>query len=385
MACWRRRATSSSLRFAMEISSRSTPKPASTCGTCRRVAAWPRRRSVTRSTTASTLRSPRGIPSTRLRCLNEALHDRGKEEWCSVFVLEHSPRSGVYPSNPRMEADGMRSFLIKISLPVTALVVLYALNAWYSVSPQAAPVVTGTNPAPQSIGPLTFGPDGTLFAADDQAGLRFALGLRRLIDGEVGGLQDIPSIDQKIASTLGTSAEEISITDLAVHPHSHNAFLSIRRGRGADAKPALIRIDGNGAIGLVPFDGMNYSSVGLPDAPTGFRAAAARAELVTDMALVDDRLWVAGLSNEEFSSKLRSVPYPFNVVDHGASVEIFHGSHGQFETNSPVYAFVPFRIGGEPYLIASYLCTPLVTFPMASLQQGGKVRGVTIAELGNGN
>ena len=50
------------------------------------------------------------------------------------------------------------------------------------------------------------------------------------------------------------------------------------------------------------------------------------------MAFVDGRLFVAGLSNEEFSSKLRSVRYPFATADNGASVEIFHGNHGPFET-----------------------------------------------------
>ena len=97
------------------------------------------------------------------------------------------------------------------------------------------------------------------------------------------------------------------------------------------------------------------------------------------------RLYVAGLSNEEFSSKLRSVPYPFAAVDNGTSVEIFHGSHGQLETRSPVYAFVPYQIERTPYLIAGYLCTPLVKFPVASLKPGSKVRGTTIAELGAGN
>ena len=54
------------------------------------------------------------------------------------------------------------------------------------------------------------------------------------------------------------------------------------------------------------------------------------------MAFIDGRLFVAGLSNEEFASKLRSVPYPFAAVDNGTSVEIFHGNHGQLETRSPV-------------------------------------------------
>ena len=38
-----------------------------------------------------------------------------------------------------------------------------------------------------------------------------------------------------------------------------------------------------------------------------------------------------------------------------------------------------------PHLVAAYLCTPLVKFPVASLQAGAKVVGTTIAELGNRN
>ena len=69
-----------------------------------------------------------------------------------------------------------------------------------------------------------------------------------------------------------------------------------------------------------------------------------RMESITDMAFVDGKLVVAGLSNEEFASKLRTVPYPFAAVDAGTSVEIYHGNHGQFETRSPVISFVPYKI-----------------------------------------
>ncbi len=86
------------------------------------------------------------------------------------------------------------------------------------------------------------------------------------------------------------------------------------------------------------------------------------------MAFVDGRLIVAGLSNEEFASKLRSVPYPFSTVEAGTSVEIYHGNHGALETRSPIFAFAPYRIGSTPHLIAGYLCTPLVKFPVAALQ-----------------
>jgi hypothetical protein len=82
---------------------------------------------------------------------------------------------------------------------------------------------------------------------------------------------------------------------------------------------------------------------------------------------------------------MRVIPYPFATADEGTSVEIYHGSHGQLETFSPVFTFVPYRINGEPSIVASYLCTPLVKFPVSSLKSGSKVMGTTIAELGNGN
>src|SRR6185295_494303 len=68
-----------------------------------------------------------------------------------------------------------------------------------------------------------------------------------------------------------------------------------------------------------------------------------------------------------------------------ASVEIFHGSHGEWETASPIYTFAPYAVGSEPRLVAGYLCTPLVTFSIAELAPGAKVRGRTVAELGNMN
>ena len=151
--------------------------------------------------------------------------------------------------------------------------------------------------------------------------------------------------------------------------------------------PALLRVDGAGAIDVISLSDVAYTMVGLsnaPDADPGARRNP-RAQTITDMAYVDGRLFVAGLSNEEFSSKLRSVPYPFSAVDDGTSVEIWHSAHGQFETHSPVYTFVPYEIGGEQNLIAGYLCTPLVKFPIDDLKPGSKVMGTTIAELGNRN
>jgi hypothetical protein len=50
-----------------------------------------------------------------------------------------------------------------------------------------------------------------------------------------------------------------------------------------------------------------------------------------------------------------------------------------------VRTFVPFKVGNEAQLLAAYTCTPLVQFPIKQLQPGAKIKGKTIAELGNRN
>ena len=246
--------------------------------------------------------------------------------------------------------------------------------------------VPDEGPALQSIGPMTFGPGGVLFAADTTGATIYALDLGTQATGGREGAADVANIDQKIAAMLGTDAASVRVTDLVIHPKTHNAFISVMRGTGADAKPALLRVDGAGTIAPIAIDKLQYTKVALSNAPVPGTDARRnpRADAITDMAYVDGKLIVAGLSNEEFASKLRAFAYPFASADPGTSVEIFHGNHGQLETRAPVYTFIPYTIDNKAYVIASYTCTPLVRFPMDSLK-GSKVVGTTIAELGAGN
>src|SRR5262249_14724389 len=105
----------------------------------------------------------------------------------------------------------------------------------------------------------------------------------------------------------------------------------------------------------------------------------------TSVKYVDGKVYIAGLSNEEFSSSLRSIPYPFTEATKAAGIEIWHGSHGRFETNAPVRTFVPYEINHQTSILAAYTCTPLVQIPVSELKPGNKVKGKTIAELGNRN
>jgi len=271
------------------------------------------------------------------------------------------------------------------------LAAVLALVAATASAPYAARFTSPTlvGPTFSSIGPLAFGPDGVLYAADRQAATIYALDLGTQATSGAAGTQSLAAINQKIAALFGTEAPQIAITDLAVHPKSHNSYLSVMRGTGPSAQAALVKVDGAGALSVVALDTVKYTSVELPNAPAAPAAGTTgrnnRMSSVTDMAFLDGRLYVTGLSNEEFSSKFWALPYPFGAADKGTSVEIWHGSHARFETNAPVLTFVPTRIANQPTLIAGYTCTPLVRFPVSDLKPGAKVMGTTISELGAGN
>jgi hypothetical protein len=261
-------------------------------------------------------------------------------------------------------------------------------------------------PTFKHINKLAFGPEGVLFVADAQEVSITALQLAKQMAGGTAGTQDIPAIDQKIAGLLGVDVKNLLITDMVVNPRTRNTFISVMRGMGAGATPVVLRVDGAGKIEVVSMDQVRYSKIGLPNRPpadTPLVLAGGRklpvanypdkvdpkglmgVQTITHMAFIDGKLYVSGLSSEEFASKMRVIPYPFATVDAGTSVEIYHGSHGQMETFSPVFTFVPYRINGEPSIVASYLCTPLVKFPVAALKPGSKIQGTTIAEFGNRN
>jgi hypothetical protein len=246
----------------------------------------------------------------------------------------------------------------------------------------------------RSSGPLAFGPHGVLFIGDPKGAAIFAVETTDAASPGSGRSRpsvNVDGINQKIAGLLGTSADQIRIEDVAVNPTSGKVYVAIARGRGADALPVVVRVDATGKIDEFSLDNVTYSKATLPNPPedqeqgSGRRRHNNRTQSITDLAYIDGAVVVAGLSNEEFASNLRSIPYPFSEVNKGANIEIFHGSHGQLETRSPIRTFVPISFGGNPQIIAAYTCTPLVRIPLAELRPGVKIRGTTIAELGNRN
>jgi len=234
----------------------------------------------------------------------------------------------------------------------------------------------------KSAGALAIGPDGILFVGDSAGASIYALDLNDRTAARSAGPLEIKGINEKIAAMLGTTPDQVAINDVIVNPVSKNVYLSASRGKGTDAVPVILRVEPAGKISEVALDQIKYASVSLPDRPQGDRQ---RMDTITSIKYVNGQVLVAGLSNEEFSSSLRSIPYPFKEYSKAAGIEIYHGSHGRFETNAPVRTFVPYEINHQQNILAAYTCTPLVKIPVSELKPGNKVKGTTIAELGNGN
>jgi hypothetical protein len=266
-------------------------------------------------------------------------------------------------------------------------------------------------PGIRSVGPLAFGPEGVLFVADNAGAKIFAIGTGEAAEAGKPHALNVDKLDTRLAAFLGCSREDVFIKDMAVHPMSQNVYLSVMRGSGDAAIPVLVKIGADGVLSDVRLDSVPFSETVIADAPapedarvevrlvqgnregeeiqtrTGVKLRISRDKLrtvtVTDMAYVGGVLLVAGASNEEFSSSFRRIPFPFGGKAQTNSLEIFHVSHGKYETASPVRTFVPY--GGNASVLASYTCTPVVQFSLKDAKPGAQVKGKTIAELGAGN
>lgn len=260
----------------------------------------------------------------------------------------------------------------------------------------------------KSAGPLAFGPDGILFVADNVGATIVALGLGEVEPASDARTRDIDRLDTRLAAYLGCARDDVFIRDMAVRPSSQDVYLSVMRGSGAAAVPVLIRIAANGALSDVPLADVPFSQHAIEGAPAaddarndtrvvpgnregeeiemrnGGRLRLVRDRLrtvtVTDMSDVDGVLLVAGASNEEFSSTLRRIPFPFHGHALANSLEIFHVSHGKYETAAPIRTFVPY--GGNTSILASYTCTPVVQFSLRDAAPGAQVKGKSVADLG---
>jgi len=241
------------------------------------------------------------------------------------------------------------------------------------------------NPDLKSAGPLAFGPDGILFIGDTKAAAVVAIQTGDKAAAEKPADRTVDKVSVEVAKLFGVDAGSLTINDLAVNPKSGNIYLSVAAG----GKPGLVKIDASGKASLVALDKIAFSKSELSNPPAdgevgeGRRRGNPRNNSITDLAFVEGQVIVSGLSKE--GSAVRSFLFPFGQKDKEVNLEIYHGAHGRIESLSPIQTFVPFVIDGQPHVLAGFVCTPLVKFPVKAVGTNEKVKGTTVAELGNRN
>ncbi len=281
-----------------------------------------------------------------------------------------------------------KSVILSLSaLVVAGLVFMIGFTGNDSGNEYAAHFETGA-PDHMAIGELAFGPEGILFYGDSPGASLYAMETEAGA-ADAGEPLNVSDVADKIAQTLGAAAEDISIQDMAVHPISGQAWISLSRGEGNNASWHMMTVSADGSIEEVGLENVSFSKFELSTAPgpdaTNRRGQSLRSASITDLSFAGGKVYVAGISNEEFSSGFRQVNFPFGGEEALSTLEIYHVSHGQYETNAPIRTFVPYAVNGSNYIVAGYTCTPLVLFPMDNLGDGEHVRGKTVAELGNRN
>jgi hypothetical protein len=235
---------------------------------------------------------------------------------------------------------------------------------------------------------LTFGPEGILFIGDTKGGSIYAIETRDNEEETKAAPIKIDKMNAKIAGMVGVAAKSLKLLDLAVNPVSQNIYVLVRREEGSQTRDLLFKIGNEANIEDVPLENIRYSKISIENAP-GAEAKlwrrSARTYTITDISYAGGELFVSGLSNEEFASSLRRIPFPFTNTMATTGLQVYHVSHGANETHAPIHRFLPYEFDQEMHIVAGYMCTPLVTFPVPELKNGAKIIGKTVAELGAGN
>ena len=269
------------------------------------------------------------------------------------------------------------------SLPLIAASLFCGIVAAHAANPPATageclknPVKA--DPALKSIGPISFGPGGLLLIAEPGAASVIAVDtgdtapatkLQAPIE-DVGGL---------LAAALKATGDKIQIVAMAANPDSGRVYFSIRDTAGSTS--AVVTIDGTGTARKLDLAALASVRVTLP------KSEAGPIRNISDVAFAGDRVLVTGQSNEEFSSKIFSLPLPLAADASGKifSAETYHVAHKRWETKAPIQSFVPYNDRGQLSVVGAFTCTPIAKFSVADIESGAKIKGTSVVELGSGN
>ncbi|WP_276391451.1 hypothetical protein [Eudoraea chungangensis] len=254
-----------------------------------------------------------------------------------------------------------------------------------------------------ALGALEFSPMGILFAGDNLSGSIHAFDLSSEAKSDKKFEINVYNVDAQIAAILGTAQNNVQINDMAVHPVSGEVYLSVTRGHGMDALPALVKVNAADLVENVDLETVKKTTQALTNLPDGNKQFVLRGTMappttkeiakskrpmrmlsILDMEYFKGELFVAGISNEDFCSVLRRMSYPFNGKESISNIEMYHIAHDEYETRAPIRSMLVKNIDGVDQMVAAYTCSPVVLIPLTELKDGAKVKANTIGDMGNG-
>ena len=240
-----------------------------------------------------------------------------------------------------------------------------------------------------SISVMAFGPENVLFVGDSRDSKIVAIELGSAVQNTESKSYNVFDIEKRISDYFNIQQSEIRVTDMKIHPQTKVAYLAVSIGFAQEKTSHILTVDADGNLNEIDYSLYPTSSIKLTDPANDdivfWGKTPARTLTVTDIDYHEGNIYVAGLSNEEFSSTLRKAAYPFNGQYETSSIEMYHAVHNQLETRAPIRTQAIMELNGVDNVLAGYTCTPVVTIPIGSLSDGALVSGKTIAEIGYGN
>ena len=267
---------------------------------------------------------------------------------------------------------------IATALCALTLVAHTALAAGKSAAEQFFKEAQKSGLALGSAGPLAFGPEGLLLVAEPRTA-----SIAAIDTGDTGPIKRlakrVDNVPALVAATLNAAVASVQLVDMAVNPASGKVYFSVTHGAAKSA--AIVVIDAEGKATVLDTSKLAHVRVPLPGKETG------SIRNISDLAFAGDRLLVTGQSNEEFSSKIFTLPLPLTHQQSGKAIgaETFHVAHNKWETKAPIQSFFPLEEGGKHYVVGAFACTPIAKFPVDEIATGQNVRGTSVVELGGGN
>jgi hypothetical protein len=231
-------------------------------------------------------------------------------------------------------------------------------------------------PKIESISAIAFDSNGALLIGDSKGGQVVAIDTKDT-KAKPWKASAIEKVNEKIAAKLGTKGGNVEIVSMAVNRASGTAYLIVRNQD--EKKSLIVTVDGDGKIGELSLEKVDYVAVPLPKGKTDVT--------ITDLAVAKDRILVGASAKEEFGNKVYSIPTPLDAGAKGTgfSTETYHVAHGRWETRAPMTTLIPLEQKGKKYVVGAFACTPVVRYPLDDVKQDAKVKGTSAIELGHGN